>query len=93
MLKEYASRFSSEIENEHMKSILNTNWEKSYFGWAGSILDNQPHYYRIQTPTFLIEYDNVQDKSNHIHTIWRDFDGDFGRDLLKEHYDLRHKDI
>ena len=91
LLKEYASTFPLEIAKEHMKSISDTNWEKTYFGWAGSLLNNQAHYYRIQTPTFLIEYDNVQDGSNHIHTIWRDFNGDFGRDLLKEHYHLKHK--
>jgi Protein of unknown function (DUF3500) len=46
----------------------------------------QGHYYRIQTPTFLIEYNNTQNNSNHIHSVWRDFTGDWGRDLLAEHY-------
>ena len=46
----------------------------------------QGHYYRIQTPTFLIEYNNTQNNSNHIHSVWRDFSGDWGRDLLAEHY-------
>ena len=43
------------------------------------------HYYRVQGPTFLIEYDNTQNDGNHIHSVWRDFNGDFGRDLLREH--------
>ena len=43
------------------------------------------HYYRIQGPTFLVEYDNTQNDGNHIHSVWRDFNGDFGRDLLREH--------
>ena len=43
------------------------------------------HYYRIQGPTFLIEYNNTQNNGNHIHSVWRDFNGDFGRDLLREH--------
>lgn len=46
----------------------------------------QGHYYRIQSPTFLIEYNNTQNNSNHIHSVWRDFNGDWGRDLLAEHY-------
>jgi tetratricopeptide (TPR) repeat protein len=46
----------------------------------------QGHYYRIQGPTFVVEYDNTQNGANHIHTVWRDFSGDFGRDLLSEHY-------
>ncbi|CAN5732137.1 hypothetical protein BH23GEM9_BH23GEM9_20480 [soil metagenome] len=41
---------------------------------------------RIQGPSFLVEYDNSQNRANHSHTVWRDFDGDFGRDLLREHY-------
>jgi hypothetical protein len=46
----------------------------------------QPHYYRVQGPSFLIEYDNTQNDANHAHTVWRDFTGDFGDDLLREHY-------
>ena len=46
----------------------------------------QGHYYRIQAPSFLIEYDNTQNNANHIHSVWRDFNGDWGRDLLAEHY-------
>src|SRR5262249_15844928 len=45
-----------------------------------------PHYYRVQSPAFLIEYDNTQNNANHIHSVWRDFNGDFGEDLLREHY-------
>ena len=53
--------------------------------WAGSIERGQKHYYRVQGPTFLIEFDNSQNDGNHVHSIWRDFNGDFGRDLLREH--------
>ena len=55
------------------------------FAWAGETARGKKHYYRIQGPTFLVEYDNTQDDGNHIHSVWRDFDGDFGRDLLREH--------
>jgi hypothetical protein len=61
-----------------------------YFGWAGSVVKGKPHYYRIQGKTFMIEFDNSQNEANHIHTVWRDFDGDFGRDLIKEHYQKDH---
>jgi Protein of unknown function (DUF3500) len=53
---------------------------------TGETMKFQGHYYRIQTPTFLIEYDNTQNNANHIHSVWRDFNGDWGRDLLAEHY-------
>ena len=49
-----------------------------------------PHYYRVQSPSFLVEYDCTQDKANHIHSVWRDFNGDFGMDVLKEHYKTSH---
>ena len=56
------------------------------FAWAGSTTKHEPHYYRVQGKTFLIEFDNTQNNANHIHTVWRDFNGDFGEDLLQEHY-------
>ena len=56
------------------------------FAWLGGIEKGQGHYYRIQGPTFLIEYDNTQNDANHIHSVWRDFSGDFGKDLLAAHY-------
>ena len=61
-----------------------------YFAWAGGINRGGPHYYRVQTPSFLIELDDTQDNANHIHSVWRDFNGDFGGDLLKLHYDAHH---
>ncbi len=55
------------------------------FAWIGSGNRGEAHYYRVQAPTFLIEYDNIQNDANHSHTVWRDYDGDFGRDLIGEH--------
>ena len=61
-----------------------------YFAWSGGVNRGDPHYYRIQAPAFLIEFDDTQDNANHIHAVWRDFTGDFGGDLLKEHYQSSH---
>ncbi len=55
-----------------------------HVGWAGSTTPREPHYFRIQGATFLIEHDNSG--GNHVHAVWRDFAGDFGRDVLREHY-------
>lgn len=68
----------SRLETEDGKAIR--------FGWAGATVRGKPHYYRVQGKTFLIEFDNTQNGANHIHTVWRDFAGDFGRDILREHY-------
>jgi hypothetical protein len=62
-----------------------------YFAWAGSEQPGGPHYYRIQSQLFLIEYDDTQNNANHIHSVWRDFNGDFGLDLLQQHYQTSHK--
>jgi hypothetical protein len=56
------------------------------FAWMGSDKPGRAHYYRIQGAKFLIEYDNSQNNANHIHSVWRDFDGDFGEDVLGAHY-------
>jgi hypothetical protein len=60
------------------------------FVWLGGLKKGEGHYYRIQGRTFLIEYDNTQDSANHIHTVWRDFKGDWGADVLAEHYHRAH---
>ena len=63
---------------------------ETFFAWAGGLTPETGHYYRIQTPDFLFEYANTQNNVNHVHAVWRDFKGDFGRDLLAEHYTQDH---
>lgn len=55
--------------------------EQVRFGWAGATEPRKPQYYRLQGPTFLLEFDNSRNGGTHIHSVWRDFVGDFGRDL------------
>jgi len=74
------------VAEERSKKMREAGFDKIYFGWAGGVNKGDPHYYRVQSPTFLIEYDNTQNEANHIHSVWRDFNGDFGEDLLREHY-------
>ena len=63
---------------------------ETFFAWSGGLTPETGHYYRIQTPDFLFEYANTQNNVNHVHAVWRDFEGDFGRDLLAEHYAENH---
>ena len=63
---------------------------ETFFAWSGGLTPESGHYYRIQTPDFLFEYANTQNNVNHVHAVWRDFEGDFGRDLLAEHYAENH---
>ena len=70
---------------------INKAGRNIYFAWSGGINRDDPHYYRIQTPSFLIELDDAQDEANHVHSVWRDLTGDFGQDLLKQHYETSHR--
>jgi hypothetical protein len=81
----YASRMPSDLAAERMDKVRKAGIEKVAFAWAGETEPGKKHYYRVQGPTFLIELDNSQNDGNHIHSVWRDFSGDFGRDLLREH--------
>jgi hypothetical protein len=87
LVEEYAHRIRQEFAANDLKRIESAGWAKVHFAWAGGIKPGEGNYYRVQGPTFLLEFDNTQDNANHIHTVWRDFDHDFGVDLLKEHYD------
>jgi hypothetical protein len=81
----YIGYMASDIAAARVERLKKAGEDKIVFAWAGPVERGQKHYYRVQGPTFLIEYDNTQNDGNHIHSVWRDFDGDFGRDLLREH--------
>jgi len=87
LLREYVFRYRNEIAEADLKRINDSGAEKIYFAWAGGLEPGQGHYYRIQGPSFLMEYDNTQNNANHIHTVWRDLQNDFGEDLLRQHYE------
>lgn len=86
----YAGRLQAEVAASELRQIAATGWDQVHFAWAGGLEPGEGHYYRIQGPAFLIEYDNTQNQANHIHTVWRSFAGDFGRDLLREHLQREH---
>ena len=86
VLDAYLGRVAPELAKARLDALQKSGMDKVTFGWAGTLEVGGPHYYRVQGPTFLIEYDNVQNNANHIHSVWRDFEGDFGRDILREHY-------
>jgi hypothetical protein len=90
LLSAYLSSMPGELANMRLKQIQAEDFNAIHFGWAGATKKGEPHYYRIQGKTFLIEFDNTLNNANHIHTVWRDFNGDFGRDLLREHYQTSH---
>ena len=90
LLQVYVGRLRLELGKDEFAKIEAAGLPSVHFAWAGSAEPGDPHYYRIHGPTFLIEYDNTQNDANHIHSVWRDLSGDFGRDLLAEHYAASH---
>ena len=80
LIEVYARTFERSLADARMARVREGGVENLRFGWAGRP-PRPPHYYRVQGPRFLIEYDASQDGGNHIHTVWRDFNGDFGREL------------
>jgi hypothetical protein len=91
LLAEYAAAMPAPLAKERLDRAHKAGLDKISFGWAGGIKPGDPHYYKVQGPTFLVEYDDTQNNANHIHAVWRDFEGDFGRDLLREHYKTAHQ--
>ena len=85
LIEVYAALMAEDIAADRIAKIEAAGVEKIGFAWAGSTERGQRYHYRIQGPTFLIEHNNTQNNGNHIHSVWRDFNGDFGRDLLGEH--------
>jgi len=92
LLEEYAHVQIEEIAKQRLEAVHKAGMDTIKFAWMGGIEKGEPHYYRIQGTTFLVEYDNTQNDANHIHSVWRDFKGDFGVDLLALHYNTADHD-
>jgi len=90
LVNEYAADFPPMIADMRMDRFKK-NQGSLYFAWAGGTQTGAQYYYRVQSAAFMIEYDKTQDNGNHIHSVWRDFNGDFGEDLLAQHYTEAHK--
>jgi hypothetical protein len=85
IVEAYTSVMADEIAALRWERIREAGTDGITFAWAGGTLRGEVSYFRVQGPTFLIEFDNTARDPNHVHSGWRDFDGDFGRDLLREH--------
>lgn len=81
----YVDRLPEAVADEE-RARVTASLDRLSFAWAGSTEPGRPHYYRLQGPQLLVEYDNTQRDVNHVHTVWRDLRSDFGRDVLADHY-------
>lgn len=85
-VKNYQFGFASKL----IDKIKKAGFENLSFAWAGALQPGSGHYYRIQGPMLLIEYDNTQNNANHVHSVVRDLTNDFAEDILREHYQKNH---
>jgi Protein of unknown function (DUF3500) len=92
LISVYIHRYTKLFADDMLKDIQTAGLDKLWFTWAGATEHaiGKPHYYRIQGPTIIIEYDNIQNNANHVHTTVRDLKSDFGGDELLEHYKKGH---
>ena len=87
----YATRLRPELAKADLARIEAAGKEKLTFAWAGGLEPGHGHYYRVQGPTFTLEYDNTQNGANHPHSVWHDHANNFAEDVLKKHYDQDHR--
>jgi len=91
LIEEYLRNYRPDLAEEGLKHLEGLDLKMIHFAWAGSLESGKGHYYRIQAPDLLIEYDNTQNGANHVHCVVRDLKRDFGEDLLRQHYEQHHK--
>jgi hypothetical protein len=93
LLDVYVRRVPDSVADVEAAKYAGSRIEAMTFAWAGGTEPGQPHYYRVEGSTMLVEYDNTQRGANHVHTVWRSLDNDFGDDVLARHYrEARHHD-
>lgn len=91
LIGEYVGNMAVDLAETQFARIREAGIERLHFAWAGSLLPGKPHYYRIQGPTVVIEYDNSRDEANHAHSVWHDPQDAFGIDLLRRHNETAHR--
>jgi hypothetical protein len=90
LIREYIDRMPDAIAEVETARLERMGIDTIHIAWAGGLERRQPHYYRLHSPRFLVEYDNTQNDANHIHSVWRDPVNDFGADLIAHHYRTSH---
>lgn len=90
LIEVYIRRYTKLFADDMLNELKAAGLEKLQFAWAGSLQPGAGHYYRIQGPTIIIEYDNTQNNANHIHSVLRDLKHDFGGDEMLAHYEKDH---
>ena len=93
LIRHYVERTSDDLSGQEWARIEQAGLDRVTFAWAGPTerAFGNGHYYNVKGPTFMLEYDNTQNDSNHIHSVWRDFTNDWAEDLLASHLTTHHR--
>jgi hypothetical protein len=92
LLEAFVARLKPDQSGREMDRIREAGQDAIHFVWAGSHRIDEPHYFRLEGPVTLIEFDNTEDNANHVHCVWRDPTNDFGADILGLHRAAQHPD-
>jgi hypothetical protein len=90
LVARFAGRLPADVASAEMRRIESAGVQNLAFAWAGGTAAGERHYFRVQGPDLLIEYDNTQSGGNHVHSVWRNPANDFGDDILAAHYRAEH---
>ncbi len=85
LLAQFVDDLEPDLAAREWARIRANGIERIRFAWCGGTKPGEPHYWRLHGPHFVIEFDDVQGGANHVHTLWRDLERDFGGDLLRRH--------
>ncbi len=86
----YTDVMTEEIAALRLAKVERAGVDNLRFAWAGGTKRGEMSYFRVQGPTFLIELSNTMNDPNHIHSGWREFGAEFGRDILAQHMRQDH---
>ena len=90
LIEAFLCRLKPDQAGRELDRIRAAGADDLHFVWAGSHRIEEPHYFRVEGPVTLIEFDNTEDDANHIHCVWRDLGNDFGGDILAQHRNAQH---
>jgi hypothetical protein len=91
LLQAWVGAFHPEIAERELARVREAGLHELHFAWGGPLEAGHAHYWRLHGPITLLEFDNTQNDANHIHSVWHDLVRNFGRDLLREHYQHGHR--
>jgi hypothetical protein len=90
LITEYTNQVRDDVAEKKLAKVREQGLDNFHFAWSGGMKHGDKHYYRIHSGNFIVEYDNRQNDANHIHSVLRDVENDFGVDVLREHLLLYH---